>query len=950
LQLLLFPLFILCNHNIATAGDVSLAWDASTSPNISGYNVYIGASSRSYNAPVPIGNQTTYTVTGLPAGTYYFTVTAFDINDNESDYSNEVSQTIVSSSSDIEVPQLSYVSSSSITNSGVTIFWITDEVADTRVEYGITAGYGNTTAVNSSMVTTHTQSLAGLTANTLYHYRVLSKDAAGNLAVSGDYTFTTAASQTIDIRAPMIGSVTSSSITGNSATISWATDEAADTLVEYGITTSYGSSSSNSAMGWYHSRFLTGLTANVLYHYRVTSKDAAGNQKVSGDYTFAAITVSDTSAPQYSNVSSSGITSNGAMISWTTNEASDTQVEYGITTGYGSSTSLNSFMATSHSQALTGLASNSLYHYRVKSRDAANNLVPSGDYTFRTNTTSLAIVSINIPKTTDKSATITWITNGPADSEVDYWVDSSSSRKSALRIYTTNHTLVLNQLLPFTHYYCRVRSTDDQGNSAVSDVVEFNTTDMVASDFVMPRFSAGQNILGDDSMIGIGFTIQYSQSATLNFTAIDDNGVLTSGQGITNPVTLSMVSQTQLPQLDAQVFGNGLSNSNSNGWIKLESTTPDIHGLFLCYDPSMTYLDGANFDNTQLTDIAFTDIQTDGYNKISVINDNLENTTIAFDLVAANGTIRRSQSRVIPSQGSLAADVFDDLFPNDTPNTGDYIIARSFKGVQAFQVLRQKTGDTAALTAQDISAGSTILYAPQYASGGYIRTALSIINLDSVAGTVSFRFMGDDGVQLGTTKTLAIQPKGKLYIDDPNFFLTPAAGVTICGYVEVASNGVRLIGSSTFGDSNRQTFLASLALISNPETSLFYSKITSNASFFTGLAILNPNQLDTVVMIEAYDAAGTLIGRDTELLNAGQRISRLLTQYIPALIGKDQVSGYVVVTSDRPIASFSTLGTNNLSAMAAIAPTRGRTELISTPSKSNPRPRWQSIPRIRKPQ
>jgi hypothetical protein len=72
---------------------VSLAWDASPSPNITGYKVYYGNASRSYGTPVTIGNVLTYTVTGLTPNTWYFAVTAFDNSGNESGYSNEVSAT-----------------------------------------------------------------------------------------------------------------------------------------------------------------------------------------------------------------------------------------------------------------------------------------------------------------------------------------------------------------------------------------------------------------------------------------------------------------------------------------------------------------------------------------------------------------------------------------------------------------------------------------------------------------------------------------------------------------------------------------------------------------------------------------------------------------------------------------------------------------------------------------
>ena len=90
-------LILICSFNQAMAADVSLAWDPSVSPNISGYKVYVGNASRIYGTPITIGNQTTYTVTGLSNGTYYFAVTAFDADGNESDFSNEVSQTIGSS-------------------------------------------------------------------------------------------------------------------------------------------------------------------------------------------------------------------------------------------------------------------------------------------------------------------------------------------------------------------------------------------------------------------------------------------------------------------------------------------------------------------------------------------------------------------------------------------------------------------------------------------------------------------------------------------------------------------------------------------------------------------------------------------------------------------------------------------------------------------------------------
>jgi hypothetical protein len=79
----------------ACAADVSLAWDPVSSERVAGYKVYVGLAPRTYQAPIVVGNQATYTVTGLlPGATWYFAITAFDSTGIESDYSNEVFKTI----------------------------------------------------------------------------------------------------------------------------------------------------------------------------------------------------------------------------------------------------------------------------------------------------------------------------------------------------------------------------------------------------------------------------------------------------------------------------------------------------------------------------------------------------------------------------------------------------------------------------------------------------------------------------------------------------------------------------------------------------------------------------------------------------------------------------------------------------------------------------------------
>ncbi len=288
LRILLFCLIIL-GATTSYAADTTVTWNAPTenedgSPlgDLEGYIIYYGTSSDTYTQSIDIGNVTTYQLSGLEyETTYYIALTAYDTSGNESNYSSE--QPIpIGPASDTTSPDISSVLASEITETSSTISWTTNESADTKIQYGTTISYGSSTSLDSSTVTSHSQSITGLSASTLYHYRVLSRDPAGNLAISSDYTLTTP-----DTTSPVISNIQSAGITVSSVTITWTTNEAADTQIEYGTTTSYGSSTTlNSSSVTGHSQSINGLSASTLYHYRVLSRDAAGNLATSSDSTF----------------------------------------------------------------------------------------------------------------------------------------------------------------------------------------------------------------------------------------------------------------------------------------------------------------------------------------------------------------------------------------------------------------------------------------------------------------------------------------------------------------------------------------------------------------------------------------------------------------------------------------------------------------------------------------
>jgi hypothetical protein len=92
LKLIAF-LSVLFYSNLVSAAQVTLAWDANTDPDLAGYMIYYGFATRAYDYVVDVGDQTTFTLSGLEDGqTYYFALTAYDTEDLESDFSNEVTK------------------------------------------------------------------------------------------------------------------------------------------------------------------------------------------------------------------------------------------------------------------------------------------------------------------------------------------------------------------------------------------------------------------------------------------------------------------------------------------------------------------------------------------------------------------------------------------------------------------------------------------------------------------------------------------------------------------------------------------------------------------------------------------------------------------------------------------------------------------------------------------
>jgi hypothetical protein len=189
---------------------------------------------------------------------------------------------------DTAAPTITNIASST-TATTATITWATNENSDTQIEYGLTTAYGSSTTLSSTMVTSHSQTIIGLNSSSLYHYRVKSKDALGNLATSIDKTFTT--SNVPNITAPVIsnGAPTGAQPAGTTqVTLAVTTDENATCKYSTTVGTSYSlmTNAFTTTSSTTHLVLITGLTNGISYTYYIRCQDQANNSNVT-DYTIA---------------------------------------------------------------------------------------------------------------------------------------------------------------------------------------------------------------------------------------------------------------------------------------------------------------------------------------------------------------------------------------------------------------------------------------------------------------------------------------------------------------------------------------------------------------------------------------------------------------------------------------------------------------------------------------
>jgi len=418
---------------------------------------------------------------------YIYDIEATDINANSITSSQQTFKT--EKDQEFIHPPLSEIifadPNPSIVNDKVAVIsFSTDQNAKCLVEYGNQAGtYDAIPVAEKTFNNTHGIQLNGLLFQTKYFYRVICRDNLDNMVSSEELFFTTQGQLFTQPTAienhnpPTISNVSVADVTGESATVTWDTDEKTSSGVRFGIANvdenMFSDSIASKNVSEYvtkHSVLVPGLVPATKYIFVVTSVDASGYIASSSESSFTTASPSS-----ISSIKAISTDLGEATITWQTNPATSSIVEYGLTTSYGEIKE-SSTQTKSHQINLSSLNQNTVYHYRVRGKDDSGRLYASSDNTFEPKSPpQIADVSIN--DISEHEAKVSFVTNVPTTANIFYTnvQDAADNGAQASLSLASSHKLQLKNLSQGKTFSVKIVVTDEQGTGNEMNAPDITT-------------------------------------------------------------------------------------------------------------------------------------------------------------------------------------------------------------------------------------------------------------------------------------------------------------------------------------------------------------------------------------------------------------------------------------------------------------------------------------------
>ena len=363
-----------------------------------------------------------------------------------------VNNVALAQSSDKEAPKISGVQVSEVSDNSVKITWLTNEKADSLVNYGLQPDYG-IFRLPVADKTQHSMTLDNLEPGRVYYFRVVSADDNGNQGISADYRVQTSGA--------------SQSGEGQGAGQLPEAGQGPGTSPESGQGNFGQSQTTNQIIDQINQITSPQQLQEILNE---TVKAIAG---ITEDLT---IVGPPTVIPETTT----------AIIKWSTDRQSSSEVVFSETDSFNGadytfSQSSTGGDTTEHEIQLIGLNPFTDYSFKVKSEDTYGIAGESRNFTFKTKASAPDIRNLRVVKVEENAATLAWDTTVPAKALVEYQDQATGAQSSVGRpTLATTHQMRLADLTLGTRYVAFVTAENSGGDRIKSQPIQFITVKDIA--------------------------------------------------------------------------------------------------------------------------------------------------------------------------------------------------------------------------------------------------------------------------------------------------------------------------------------------------------------------------------------------------------------------------------------------------------------------------------------
>lgn len=369
---------------------------------------------------------------------------------------------------------------------------LTVQLSTVNTEAGFTNGAQiSNGSVSGTTTFTRTGTFTGLTAGTVYYWRVVAANFYGT-------TIPYAANFTTLPGMPAISNELYTNYTVNSVRINYTLNGAGantTSIVRYGLAANNltgqvtgGSATGNTNTNVYAD--LTGLTPSSIYYYQIEATNSAGVTTSTGN------TISTLGPPVIANPTASVITYNTATINYdmrnTVNGSITSTINYGLSPSALTNSVAGATMGSSTfdnvSGVITGLQNNTTYYYTISSTNTYGTTTSTVN-SFTTRAAELPLTSNFVPTNiTSTSAKVNFLltAKGATTSSVlKYGLASNALTSQVAGITSLNENgfytnIVVNGLTAGTTYYYVIETTNSVGTTT-SSVKTFSTVSSSAT-------------------------------------------------------------------------------------------------------------------------------------------------------------------------------------------------------------------------------------------------------------------------------------------------------------------------------------------------------------------------------------------------------------------------------------------------------------------------------------